>query len=133
MRVKSSKNIGVPKRKRYDNAPYARLIAAEAEYLNARGWIPFVIGKGIVVWKDPKNKEHPDQRFGIAVAVEIQRKREPDEVRYDESAACGGDRVSKITRIYDAAKAHAMEQGHHVVFSGRGGRCIECGWMHEEA
>lgn len=130
MKATVRKNDGVPKRREYDNAPYARLLAAEAEYLNARGWSPFVIGKGIVVWKDPKNTEYPDQRFGIAVAVEIQRRREPDEVRYDESAAC--NTMPKILRIYDVAKAHAMGNGHHVIFSGKGGRCVECDWKLEE-
>lgn len=66
------------------------------------------------------------------VAVTMQRQREPDDVHYDESAA-GDGKVAAVLRIYEAAKVHALDKGHHVVFSGKGGRCIECDWKSEEA
>lgn len=134
MKVRVRKNDGVPKKKGYDNAPYARLLAAEATYLQERGWSPWTTPGGGIVWKDPLNKEYPDQRFRMDVAVDMQRQREPDEVRYDESAAkdATGARVAKILRIYDAAKTHAVSLGHHVIFSGKGARCVECSWIWEE-
>jgi hypothetical protein len=61
------------KPQKYDSVPFGKLLAAEADYLNVRGWVPFSAGQGRIVWKDPTS----ERRLSQYLAVSTQRWREP--------------------------------------------------------